>query len=63
MELIVSGKRNGRPTSFRQVSPGGALEKARKLQSEGLDEVHITDITGRAYGPREFAACFVRSGG
>jgi hypothetical protein len=62
MQLIVTGKQNGRAVSFKQASADSALQKAQKLQGEGLDGVHITDITGRAYGLREFAECFVRSG-
>ena len=61
MQLIVTGKQNGEAISFQQDSADAALQKAQKLQGEGHDEVHITDITGRTYGPREFAACFVRS--
>jgi hypothetical protein len=61
VKLIVTGMENGRAVSFKQDSADAALEKAQKLQGEGLDGVHITDITGRSYGPREFAACFVRS--
>lgn len=59
MQLIVTGKQNGQAISFKQGSADAALEKAQKLQGEGLDEIHITDITGRSYGPHEFAAYFV----
>jgi hypothetical protein len=62
MKLIVTGKLNGQAVSFQQNSADAALQKAQKLQGEGLDEIHITDITGRTYGLGEFAACFVHSG-
>ena len=61
MKLIVTGTKNGRPVSIQQQTPDMALEKAMHLQDEGLAEVHITDITGRTYGPHGFAACFVRA--
>ena len=61
MQLIVTGKQDGRPLSYQRQTPDLALEKALYLQDEGLAEVHITDITGRTYGPHEFAACFVRA--
>ena len=60
MQLIVTGKQNGRAVSFQRASANAALEKAHKLQGEGLDGIHITDITGRTYAPHEIAACFVR---
>ena len=60
VQLIVNGTQDGRPVSFQQQTPDMALEKALYLQDEGMAEVHITDITGRTYGPHEFAACFVR---
>ncbi|WP_336491687.1 hypothetical protein [Methylobacterium nigriterrae] len=62
MQLIVTAQKGGRVVSFQRRSPGGALEKALQLQKDGLDQVVITDITGRAYGPNDFAACFVRTG-
>ncbi|GJE42268.1 hypothetical protein [Methylobacterium soli] len=61
MQLIVTGTQNGRPVSFQRQTPDLALETALHLRDEGLAEVHITDITGRTYGPHEFAACFVRA--
>jgi hypothetical protein len=61
VQLIVTGTQNGRPVSFQRQTPDLALETALHLQDEGLAEVHITDITGRTYGPHEFAACFVRA--
>ncbi|MDR7035837.1 MULTISPECIES: hypothetical protein [Methylobacterium] len=60
MQLIVTAQRDGRTVSFQRCSPGGALEKALQLQNDGLAQVVITDITGRDYGPSDFAACFVR---
>jgi hypothetical protein len=60
MKLIVTGQQNGRAVSFKQASADAALEKAHKLQGEGHDGIHITDITGRTYELHEFAACFVR---
>ncbi|WP_191970270.1 hypothetical protein [Methylobacterium planeticum] len=60
MQLIVTGKQNGRAVSFQRASANAAVEKARQLQGEGLDGIQITDITGRTYEPHEFAACFVR---
>jgi len=60
VQLIVTGTQNGRLVSFQRQTPDFALETALHLQDEGLAEVHIADITGRTYGPHEFAACFVR---
>jgi len=62
MQLIVTAQQGGRVVSFQRRSPVSALEKALELQKDGLDRVYITDITGRAYGPSDFAAYFVRTG-
>ncbi|GEP07431.1 hypothetical protein MOX02_54690 [Methylobacterium oxalidis] len=62
MQLIVTAQHQGRVISFQQRSPSGALEKAHQLQKEGLAQVVISDITGRAYDPSDFAARFVRAG-
>ncbi|GJE45301.1 hypothetical protein [Methylobacterium soli] len=61
MKLIVTGTQDGRPVSFQRQTPDMALETALHLQDQGVAEVYITDITGRTYGPNEFAACFVRA--
>ncbi|GEP05908.1 hypothetical protein [Methylobacterium oxalidis] len=61
MNLIVTAQHDGRVVSYQRRSPSGALEKALQLQKAGSDRVFITDITGRAYGPGDFAACFVRA--
>jgi len=61
VQLIVTGTQDGRLVSYQRQTPNMALEMALHLQDEGLAEVHITDITGRTYGPYEFAACFVRT--
>ncbi|GEP07913.1 hypothetical protein [Methylobacterium oxalidis] len=58
MQLIVSAHQNGQAIAFQQITPAAAMEKARRMQEGGLHDVHITDITGRSYAPKEFAACF-----
>ncbi|MGU3359084.1 hypothetical protein ACLBWX_01990 [Methylobacterium sp. M6A4_1b] len=61
MQLIVTGRQNDSEVSFQRSSPDDALQMARDLEAGGLHAVSISDITGRAYEPDEFDACFVRS--
>ena len=61
MQLIVTSRQNDSDVSFQRSSPDEALQKARDLEAGGLDDVSISDITGRAYEPDAFDACFVRS--
>src|ERR1700712_4777772 len=69
MQQIVTAQQDGQAVSFQRGSPAAALEKALQLQEEGfkemliegLDEISITDSTGRTYGPGDFAAYFVHT--
>jgi hypothetical protein len=69
MQQIITAQQDGRAVSFQRGSPDAALEKALQLQKEGfkemliegLDEISITDSTGRTYGPGDFAAYFVHT--
>ncbi|GJD49418.1 hypothetical protein OPKNFCMD_2148 [Methylobacterium crusticola] len=62
MQLVVTAHTADGRLSYQRTTPESALEKAVALTADGHADVVITDITGRDYGPAEFASLFVNPG-